>query len=295
MLINNNVLGSALMDMYAKCGALTKAQQIFDDLPEQDVISWTSLITGCCQHGFGEEALSCLEKMRHWGFSPNAMTFACVLKACGSIGAVQKGKELHAEIIRSGLLCHDVVLGNALVYMYAKCGILSKAQDVFDELPVRSIVSWSTLITGYCEEGHGQEALMCFELMRHEGLPPDGIVFSSVLKACSTIGATEKGQTFYESMGTKYGIIPSYEHHVCLVDLLCRNGHFEQAVMMIEKMPSTNHFPVWFALLGACRKWGTPRFGKVAFGHAIGSDGKPCRVADVSSTENVNKIEEQRS
>ncbi|KAI5064473.1 hypothetical protein GOP47_0021143 [Adiantum capillus-veneris] len=268
MLADNSVLGNALMDMYAKCGEVTKAQEVFDELPVWDIVSWTSLITGYCQHGLGEEALDCLEQMKSHGFLPNAITIACVLKVCGSIGAAEKGKELHAEIVRNGWLRHDTVLGNALVYMYAKCGILPKAQKVFDELPVRNLISWSSLISGYCEKGHGEEALNCFELMKHEGLSPDAVVFASILKACSTIGAVEKGQRYFEIMSTRYGIVPSFKHHTCLVDLLCQTGHFEKVVMVIKEMPSTDNLTAWSALLAACRKSGTIQFGELAFDHA---------------------------
>eukprot|EP00250_Pteridium_aquilinum_P029605 c39806_g1_i1 orf=1-201(-) len=67
--------------MYAKCGMLTKSQEVFDKLLVQDVVSWTVLIAGYAQHGHGDDAISCFEQMQLMGFSPDAVTFACVLKA----------------------------------------------------------------------------------------------------------------------------------------------------------------------------------------------------------------------
>ena len=90
------------------------------------------------------------------------MTFTCILKACGSMGAAEMGREIHADIVKEGLLVHDSVLGNALVNMYAKCGALAMAQQVFDEISMRDIVSWTSLISGYGKHGHGEETLHCF-------------------------------------------------------------------------------------------------------------------------------------
>eukprot|EP00250_Pteridium_aquilinum_P020273 c24766_g7_i2 orf=1-354(-) len=118
--------------MYAKCGMLQKAQEVFDELSTRDLVSWNTLIAGYVDHGHGKEALSCFKQMQLRGFSPNAITFACILKACGSIRALEKGEEVHAHIMREHWLERDVVVGSALVDMYARCGALEKAQEVFD-------------------------------------------------------------------------------------------------------------------------------------------------------------------
>ncbi|MCO5594541.1 hypothetical protein L7F22_048573 [Adiantum nelumboides] len=113
--------------MYAKCGNLTCAHQIFDELVEHDVVPYTALITGYAQHGHGEEALICFDHMQSGGLFPNAVTFAGMLKACADMGASERGVALHTEIVRRGLLGDDIVLGNALLDMYFKSGAPSKA------------------------------------------------------------------------------------------------------------------------------------------------------------------------
>eukprot|EP00250_Pteridium_aquilinum_P022497 c25392_g4_i1 orf=1-234(+) len=77
--------------------------------------------------------------------------------------------------------------------MYAKCGSLSKAQDVLEKLPSRDVVSWNALISGYAQEGQGEQALNCFECMKRESIPPNGVTYACILKACGTIGAADKG------------------------------------------------------------------------------------------------------
>eukprot|EP00250_Pteridium_aquilinum_P011576 c20164_g1_i1 orf=64-762(+) len=111
----------ALITMYAKCGSLTKAKKLLHGLPSWNVTSWNALIAAYAQQGQGQHALDFFERMQLEGLSPNDETFVCILKSCGSIRAVDKGRQIHDEIAKQGLLRHNIVLGNALVDMYAKC------------------------------------------------------------------------------------------------------------------------------------------------------------------------------
>ncbi|MCO5592084.1 hypothetical protein L7F22_046078 [Adiantum nelumboides] len=128
------ILGNALVDMYVKCGVLLEAQNAFDELTIRDVVSWTALIAGYAQQGQGKEALGCFQRMLSENFSPNAITYVCILRACGIMQDVDVGKQIHDEIVHQGLLKKNVVVGNALIDMYAKCGVLLQAQQVFNEL-----------------------------------------------------------------------------------------------------------------------------------------------------------------
>eukprot|EP00250_Pteridium_aquilinum_P032060 c44900_g1_i1 orf=1-327(+) len=108
--------------MYAKCGLLKRAQEVFDSLLARDVVTWTALIAGFAKNEHGKEALKCFDHMQDEGVCPNAVTYVCCLKACGSIKALDKGREIHAKIEKEGLLGTNLALGNALVDMYVKCG-----------------------------------------------------------------------------------------------------------------------------------------------------------------------------
>ncbi|MCO5609779.1 hypothetical protein L7F22_064011 [Adiantum nelumboides] len=142
------VLGIALIDMYAKCGVLQKAQKLLEELPVR-----------------------------------NATTYTCILKACGTTQDTDLGKRIHDDIVSKGLLKKDVLLGTALVDMYAKCGVLQKAQKVLEELPIRNVDSYNALIAGYAEQGQGQEALGCFQRMQTECISPDSVTYTFILKA----------------------------------------------------------------------------------------------------------------
>ncbi|KAI5062664.1 hypothetical protein GOP47_0023203 [Adiantum capillus-veneris] len=267
-------LGSALVDMYAKCGALAKAREVFDELPVQNIVSWTTLIGAYSQQECGEEALNCFEQMKDKGLFPDAMTFSCILKTCGSLGAAMKGQEIHAEIARRCLLDNDTVLASALVDMYAKCGALAKAQGVFDELLVQDVGSWTALITGYDQMGKHDTVLDLFNKMIGKRIDPNSVTFIIVLNACRCLSLVVKGQQYFKTMKENYGIVPTLEHHTCMVGLFGSAGYFEQAMKEIKKMPSSGFLPAWHTLLAACRKWGNVNHGRVAFEHAVGLDKK---------------------
>ncbi|KAH7289902.1 hypothetical protein KP509_30G023200 [Ceratopteris richardii] len=272
LLQNSVLLGNAVVDMYTKGGELAKAQQVFEELPNHSLASWTSLIAGYCQRGHCEEALNYFEQMKNEGFSPDVVTFACALKACGTSGAIEKGEEIYLEIVREGLLEKFGALGNALVNMYAKCGAVVKAQEVFNKLPAHDIISWTALITGYCEHGHCEKAFSCFELMKFEGFSPDTVTLSVILKACSNIGAADTSLGYLEMVSSDFGLVPTSQQYGSVVDVLSQGGQFDKAMTVIRDMPYADCLSVWFALLGACQKWGNVKLAKQAFDHALHID-----------------------
>ncbi|KAH7421810.1 hypothetical protein KP509_13G076800 [Ceratopteris richardii] len=272
LLASDCMLGNALVDMYVKCDALSKAQQVLEELPSRNVITWSTLIAGFVEAGEGEEALKCFQQMQNEGLSPDAVTFACILKACGSIGAIDKGEQIHYEITKNGLLGSNVILGNALIDMYVKCGALSKAHKVLMELCSRNVVSWSSLIAGYAQRGEYEQAIDCFNQMQQDNIYPDAITISCVLSACRHLGLVEEGHKLFENMSTKYGIRQDLDHYTSIIDLFGHAGRLDQAVRVIQKMPSQDHYAVWMALLGGCQKWSDLKLGRWAFEKAVQVD-----------------------
>jgi pentatricopeptide repeat protein len=265
-------LGNALVDMYCKCGKLEKAQEVLKELPVRDIVSWNTLIAGFVCQGQSCEAMNCFKQMQNDGLSPDAVTILCILKACSSSGAVSEGKLIHDEFINKDLLESNAAIGAALVDMYAKCGMLDKAQELLEELPIRNMVLWSVLIARYAEEKRGYEALQCFEQMQSEGFAPDRVTLLSVLHACSSSGLLDEAQTLFGNMKKIYGLSPNADHHTCMVVMLGSIGNFEKAMEVIKAMPSLDFIDIWLALLGACEKWGNVKLGILAFDQVIQID-----------------------
>jgi pentatricopeptide repeat protein len=275
----DTVLGTALVGMYAKCGDLVRAQHIHDGLHPRDIVAWNALIVGYAHHGRGEEALEGLDRMQNEGFSPNVVTFIGIVDACGSMGAIGKGMQVHNEIVNKAMMMmgrKDTVLGTALVDMYVRCGELGRAEQVFDGLLVRDVPAWNAMIRGYAEQGHGEAALKRFSQMledRDQHLSPDVVTFLCVLTACCRSSLVHEGERCFESMSDVYGIAPQAEHYTCMVELFGRAGRFDQALGIVEKMPLAHRdYPLWLSLLTSCEAWGNVSVGRFAFDEAVRID-----------------------
>eukprot|EP00253_Pinus_taeda_P001206 PITA_01206 len=262
-------LGSALITMYAKGGNTSDALEMFSRTSEPDFVSWTAMISGFALNGHGEEALKLFCQMHQKRIKPNEFTFGSVLGACAAQApAVEIGKQVHACIMKSGYES-AICVASALVTMYAKCGSIEAANKLFEKMRERDIVCWNAMITGYAQHGCAKEALQLFEQMQQSGMNPDRISFVGVLSACSHVGFVDEGRGFFSSMIQDYNITPMTEHYACMVDLIGRAGHLDEAIDFINKMPIEVDAMVWRTLLSACRVHGNVELGKHAAEHIL--------------------------
>ncbi|KAJ7553580.1 hypothetical protein O6H91_06G104000 [Diphasiastrum complanatum] len=258
------IVSSALVDMYAKCGSVEHARQVFNSMHERNVVSWNAMIAGYAQQGLGKEALALYGQMKREDVQPNNVTYVVLLNSCASFAALEQGKQLHSHIIKSGIGL-DVNVWNALVDMYAKCGSLECACRVFNNMHKRDVVSWNAMIAGYAQQGFGKEAITLLEQMQREGKKPDEATYVGVLCACSHSGLVNEGRCLFDSMRKNHGVTPTVEHYACMVDLLGRAAYLADAEEFINKMPIQPDVVIWTTLLGAARKHGHVEIGRRAF------------------------------
>eukprot|EP01018_Ginkgo_biloba_P003192 Gb_13222 [translate_table: standard] len=242
----------ALVDMYAKCGSIEKARNVFYRMHQRDVVAWNTMIAAYTKHELFEEALTLFHQMQRTGINPDEFTFASVLTACANLAVLEQGVGIHEEIIRRGFQS-NIFVENALVDMYAKCGSIQNARNVFDKMYQRDTIAWNTMIGGYAIHGYGNEALKLFEQMQQSGTKASHVTLVCVLSACCHAGLVNEGQQYFDCMKQNYDITPAMEHYVCMVDLLGRGGHLDEVQDFINNMPIQPDAAVWRCLLGACR------------------------------------------
>ncbi|KAK7854848.1 pentatricopeptide repeat-containing protein [Quercus suber] len=266
-LLRKNVgLSSKLLRLYALCGHIDKAHDVFDEMSKRDIsaFAWNSLISGYTELGQCEDAMALYFQMEEEGVEPDAFTFPRVLKACGGIGLVRIGEEVHRHVVRCGFANDGFVL-NALVDMYAKCGDIVKARKVFDKIASRDLVSWNAILTGYVRHGLLVEALAIFDQMLQEGYEPDSVAISTMLTTCAHLGLVKDGERLYSMMRGKYRISPIMEHYACMVNLYGRAGLINEAyATIVETMEFEAGPTVWGALLYACLLHGNVDIGEIA-------------------------------
>eukprot|EP01018_Ginkgo_biloba_P002733 Gb_33136 [translate_table: standard] len=219
---------------YAQNGHLDEALQLFQKMPKPDVVSWTAMLAAYAQNGQGVEALKLFCQMQLIGIKPGLKTFASVLPACANLAALEQGKEIHEQIIRSGFQS-DVFVGNALVDMYAKCGSIENARKLFDRMPQQDVVSWNAMIAAYTRHGPCQEALTLYHQMQQTGIHPNHFTFTGVLQACANLVALEQGTDIHEEIlksGYQYDVFVGN----ALVDMYAKCGSIECARNFFDNM-----------------------------------------------------------
>ncbi|KAL3654282.1 hypothetical protein CASFOL_003963 [Castilleja foliolosa] len=250
--LQNEFLENALIDMYSKCGFINSANQIFHGTKKDSVITWNSMMCGFSQNGYSNEALNLFDEMCVKNFEMDEVTFLSAIQACSNLGFIDKGKWVHHKVITFGIRS-DMYIDTALANMYARSGDLRMARKVFDKMPERSVVSWSSMIGSYAMHGHVDEAISLFNKMVELGIKPNDVTFMNILSACSHAGYVERGKSYFNSMVKDFGLIPNLEHYECLVDLQSRAGDLNGAYEVINSMPFKADARVWGALVNGCR------------------------------------------
>ncbi|XP_056169551.1 putative pentatricopeptide repeat-containing protein At3g47840 [Syzygium oleosum] len=264
-------VANSVMTMYSKCGQLTSASIVFNEMTMRDVVSWSTLIAGYSNGRCGEDAFELLSLMRREGPKPTEFALASILSVCGNMAILDSGKQLHAHVLLIGLE-HTSMIQSALINMYGKCGSVKEASRIFDVATNNDVVSWTAMINGYAEHGYSHEAIDLFEKLPAVGLRPDPITYIGVLTACSHAGLVDLAFRYFDTMSVKHQIIPTKEHYGCMIDLLCRAGRLTEAENIIKIMPFKRDDVVWSTLLRACRVHGDVDHGRRAAEHILELD-----------------------
>ncbi|XP_008465017.1 pentatricopeptide repeat-containing protein At1g08070, chloroplastic [Cucumis melo] len=259
---SNLKLVNALIDMYSKCGDLPTARELFDDMPERDVISWNVMIGGYTHMCSYKEALALFREMLASGVEPTEITFLSILPSCAHLGAIDLGKWIHAYINKN-FNSVSTSLSTSLIDLYAKCGNIVAARQVFDGMNIKSLASWNAMICGLAMHGQADEAFELFSKMSSDGIEPNEITFVGVLSACKHAGLVDLGHQIFSSMVQDYKISPKSQHYGCMIDLLGRAGLFEEAESLIQNMEVKPDGAIWGSLLGACRDHGRVELGEL--------------------------------
>ncbi|RVW51582.1 Pentatricopeptide repeat-containing protein [Vitis vinifera] len=238
MLDRDVISWTSLIVAYAKVGNMEAASELFDGLPMKDMVAWTAMVTGYAQNARPREALEVFERMQAAGVKTDEVTLVGVISACAQLGAAKYANWVRDVAEQSGFgPTSNVVVGSALIDMYAKCGSVEDAYKVFERMEERNVYSYSSMIVGFAMHGLAGAAMELFDEMLKTEIKPNRVTFIGVLTACSHAGMVEQA------------------------------GRLEEALNLVKMMPMNPHGGVWGALLGACRIHGNPDMAQIAASH----------------------------
>ncbi|EFJ23413.1 hypothetical protein SELMODRAFT_150748 [Selaginella moellendorffii] len=273
-------VGSALVQLYVKCGNLEDAKKAFDRVEKRDVLCWNFMLSAYSERGSPQQVIEAYDAM---DVEPNAVTYTNVLIACSAMEDLAQGQKVHSRIVSSGLetdmtmetsllslyikcrslksACQvfeamgkkdtDVVTDTALLNMYAACGNLEAAKRVFgsrrDER--RDVVFWTAMIASYAQAGRGEEALALYKTMLSEEIKPNSVTYTSVLSACSSLGNILEGRKIHSSLEGKAEELDVAVQN-SLLSLYARCGSLRDAWSCFAKIHNRDVFS-WTGMVAA--------------------------------------------
>ncbi|KAF2566348.1 hypothetical protein F2Q68_00027138 [Brassica cretica] len=278
-LTSHEYVRNTLLYMYSSCSGAREAIRVLDDLPYCDLLAFNSALSGYLEHGGSlGEALEVLRKMAIeedlvWDevtdeVPPNEFTFAVLLNSVAELCLLKHGGLLHGLVVKSGFRSH-VMVGNALVNMYAKSGSIQDAWKTFSGMNFRDVITWNVMICGFSHHGLGKEALEVFEEMMVAGEFPNRITFVGVLHACSHMGFVEQGRYYFHHLMKRFNVEPNLQHYTCVVGILSKAGLFEEVESFMREAPVQWDVVAWSSLLNACYVRRNYSLGKKVAEYAI--------------------------
>ncbi|KAJ7963229.1 Pentatricopeptide repeat-containing protein [Quillaja saponaria] len=268
---DNLFLSSALVDFYAKCGAIMDARKVFDEMKTHDQVSWTSFIAGLSQNGQGRDAFYMFKEMLCTQIKPNCLTYVGVITACAGLKeAFELGLSLHSHVIKFGFNTNSFV-GQLFNDCYAKWGSIDHAVLLFDEIHERDAILYNSLISGYSQNLCGKSALELFMKMRNNNLSPTDYTFTSIVNACGFLTVLFQGKKVH-SLVIKIGSERNVFVNSSLIDMYSKCGDINGACCIFDQTCEKNNV-LWTSMIMANAQSGRGSDALKLFEHLLTEEG----------------------
>lgn len=224
-------VGNGLVTMYCRCGEVQLGRQVFDGMPERDLVSWNSMVGGYVAQGWMDNAQNLFDVMPE----RDVFTWATMIDGYGQkLGNVGQARILFDEMPEK-----DLVSWNSMIGAYATVGDMFAAQTLFDEMHERNVISWSIMIDGYARHGDSKESLNLFRLMLHQGTKPDRVSIVGAIIACGQLGALDQGQWIHIYI-KKNEIFSDVVVETAILDMYMKCGSLDHARAVFNNMYEKN-------------------------------------------------------
>ncbi|KAL5102374.1 hypothetical protein RYX36_006701 [Vicia faba] len=230
----NPFVETKLVSMYAKCGRLDKAREVFDEMHMRNLFTWSAMIGACSRNKRWVETVELFHEMMEYGVLPDEFLLPKVLQACGKCRDLETGRSIHSLVIRLGMRYTDRV-GNSIMAVYAKCGEMDHAKRIFECMDERDSIAWNAMISGFCQNGEIEQARKYFDAMQKEGIDP-GLVTWNILIACyNQLGYCDLAICLMRKMEC-FGVTPDVYTWTSMISGFAQKGRISHALDLLREM-----------------------------------------------------------
>ncbi|XP_054787483.1 pentatricopeptide repeat-containing protein At4g15720 isoform X2 [Prosopis cineraria] len=250
--LDDTFTANHLLNSYVRLVRIDFARKLFDEMPEPNVVSWTSLMAGYTGEARPESVLWLFQKMKESSILPNDFTFATVINACSLLANLRVGRSIHSLILVMGF-GSNLVVCSSLIDMYGKCNKVDQARIIFDSMHHRNIVSWTSMITAYSQNALGHYALQLTKEYNNLRLgSPNHFMLSSVINACASLGSLGCGKI-------THGVVIRLGHDTndviasALVDMYAKCGCVNYSEIVFRRIQNPLVIPYTSMIVGAAK------------------------------------------
>ena len=247
----NAIVSSAAIALFSKCNRLEDSVQLFKEQDQWHSALCDSMISSYARHDLGEDALRLFVLTLRKNIRPTEYMVSCLLSSVSIFLPVEVGNQIHSLVPKLGFVS-DAVVASSLVDMYAKFGFIDDALNIFNDMKIKDLVSWNTIMMGLTYNGKVSVTMHLFKELIRKATPPDRITLAAVLRACNYGSLVDEAIKIISSMEKEFGVKPGEEHYAYVVELLSQAGKLKEAIDIVETMPYKTTSDIWRSVLSAC-------------------------------------------
>ncbi|XP_025014749.2 pentatricopeptide repeat-containing protein At2g21090 [Ricinus communis] len=298
---------NGMLSGYAKLGKIKPARKLFDKMPEKDVVSWNTMVIAYAKSGFCNDALRFYRELRRLGIGYNEYSFAGLLNICVKVKELELSKQAHGQVLVAGFLS-NLVISSSVLDAYAKCSEMGDARRLFDEMIIRDVLAWTTMVSGYAQWGDVEAASELFDLMpeknpvawtsliagyaRHDlghkalelftkmmalNIRPDQFTFSSCLCASASIASLNHGKQIHGYL-IRTNIRPNTIVVSSLIDMYSKCGCLEVGRLVFDLMGDKWDVVLWNTIISSLAQHGRGQEATQMFDDMVRLGMKPDRI-----------------
>ncbi|KAK4378155.1 hypothetical protein RND71_000017 [Anisodus tanguticus] len=246
---------NSLIDLYSKCNDIDSLLRVFREIPEKNVVSWNSLLSGLVQNEKHSEALALFDSMQKARVESDEVTLVNLIQLCKSFLDPYQCKLMHSRMLRRGFELNELVT-NSLIDAYASCNLITYAWSQFSNMKARDAVTWSTMISGFTHCGMPDKAIAVFQEMSHTTERPNAITMLNLLEACS-LTADLKRSRWAHGIAIRRGLASDVVVGTAILDMYSKCGSIGSSRKVFDRIPHKN-VVTWSAIIAAYGMNGFP-------------------------------------